>query len=161
MRESQFAKNLTNGQICSFLTKIGFNNPIFVTKADVPAVLANFYKVCVSSSSSNWDETFYVFFKYDNRFYLMLYTDFYFTIYHIITFKDLTQDVTVIPHDPQMYKLRWNHFLYTIFQKDYEVFWWEERFASRQKLEESLNQRLRDFDKESEKTIKQIKNGKY
>ena len=161
MRKSQFASILTHEQLRSLLQKINFNNPILVTANDVPDLLVDFYKFHISSSSNDFDETFYAFFENDNQFYLMLYTDFYFTIYHIITFNDLTQDVTNVPHDPQMYKLAWAHFLYTLFKKDYEVFWWSERFISRNKLEESLKNSLREFDNESNKTIEKIKKGEY
>lgn len=161
MQESRFAKSLTNAQLRSFLTKIGFNNPIFVTKDEVPAILAEFYKECVSFSSSDWNETFYVFFKDDNIPYLMSYTDYYFSINKAIKLQNSGNDIIQFPHDPKTHKIAWSHLLYSVFKKDYEVFWWEERYESRQRLEESLKQALRDFDDESDKTIKKIKNGKY
>ena len=161
MNKSQFANILTNDQLHSFLKKIDFIDPVFVSKDDAPSVLVNFYRDCICCPSITNDETFHVYFKDNNRFYLMLYTDFYFTIYHIITYKDLTLDVTVIPHDPKVHKLAWDHFLYTLFKKDYEVFWWSERYISRDKLEESLKNSLREFDDESNKTIERIKKGEY
>ena len=159
MMKSQFASVLTIDQLHSFLKKIDFSKPVLVGKDDAPSIFVNFYEDCVCHTSCTGDETFHVYFKDNNRFYLMLYTDFYFTIYHIITFKDLTLDVTVLPHDPKLHKLAWDHFLYTLFKKDYEVFWWSERFISRDKLESSLKARLREFDNESDKTIERIKKG--
>lgn len=161
MRKSQFASILTHEQLRSLLQKIKFSNPVFVSTDDAPAILSKFHKDSISCTSVDEDETFSIFFKDENRFYLMMYTDFYFRIYHIVTFKDLTQEVTVIPHDPQMYKLIWDHFLYTLFQKEYEVFWWSERYISRDKLEATLKARLRKFDNESDKAIARIKKGEY
>ena len=161
MSKSQFANLLTNDQLHSFLKKIDFIDPVFVSKDNAPSILVSFYENCVCHSSCTGDETFHIYFKDNNRFYLMLYTDFYFTIYHILTCKDLTLDITVIPHDPQKHKLAWDHFLYTLFQKDYEVFWWSERFISRDKLIESTKARIREFDDESDKTLERIKAGKY
>lgn len=161
MQESRFAKHLTTEQICSFLQKVGFNNPIIVTRNDVPKILADFHDNCITTASCNWDETFSIFFKDDNIPYLMSYTDYYFSIYKVIRLKNSEKDIIPFPHDPKTHKIAWNHLLYSIFKKDYEVFWWEERYESRKKLEESLKQTLRDFDKESDKTINRIKNGKY
>ncbi|MBR4110159.1 MAG: hypothetical protein IKK43_00490 [Clostridia bacterium] len=161
MRESRFAKQLTSEQICSFLQKVGFNNPIPVTRNDVPTILAEFYDFCISNNSCDWNETFYIFFKDNNIPYLMMYTDYYFSINKVLRLQSAGEDIIPFPHDPQTHKIAWGHLLYSIFKKDYEVFWWEERYESRQRLEESLNQALRDFDDESDKTIKKIKNGKY
>ena len=161
MHESRFAKHLTTEQICSFLQKVGFNNPIVVTQNDVPKILAEFHDNCITIASCNLDETFNIFFKDDNIPYLMSYTDYYFSIYKVIRLKNSEKDIIPFPHDPEKHKIAWSHFLFSIFKKDYEVFWWEERFERRQKLEESFKHALLRFDEESNKTIKQIKNAKY